>query len=56
MWNVISLVQDWTRVAVFISYDDNNYTMGTSKCDQIMLRLILTSWIQENSGISQRQD
>ena len=20
----------WTRVAVFISYDDNNYTMGTS--------------------------
>ena len=21
----------WTRVAVFISYDDNNYTKGTSK-------------------------
>ena len=21
----------WTRVAVFISYDDNNYTTGTSK-------------------------
>ena len=20
----------WTRVAVFISYDDNNYTTGTS--------------------------
>ena len=25
----------WTRVAVFISYDDNNYTTGTSyKCDE----------------------
>ena len=22
----------WTRVAVFISYDDNNYTTGTSRC------------------------
>ena len=21
----------WTRVVVFISYDDNNYTTGTSK-------------------------
>ena len=21
----------WTRVAVFISYDDNDYTTGTSK-------------------------
>ena len=23
----------WTRVAVFISYDDNDYTTGTSKQD-----------------------
>ena len=30
MWNAISLVQDWTRVAVSISYDDNHYTTGTS--------------------------
>ena len=30
MWNVISLVQVWTRVAVSISYDDNRYTTGTS--------------------------
>ena len=26
MWNAISLVQVWTRVAVPISYDDNHYT------------------------------
>ena len=26
----------WTRVAVFISYDDNNYTTGTSECNDIM--------------------
>ena len=31
MWNAISLVQDLTRVAVFISYDDNDYTTGTWK-------------------------
>ena len=29
MWNAISLVQVWTRVAVSISYDDNDYTTGT---------------------------
>ena len=29
MWNAISLVQVWTRVAVSISYDDNHYTTGT---------------------------
>ena len=28
MWNAISLVQIWTRVAVSISYDDNHYTTG----------------------------
>ena len=28
MWNAISLVRIWTRVAVFISYDDNHYTTG----------------------------
>ena len=26
MWNAISLVQVWTRVATPISYDDNHYT------------------------------
>ena len=26
----------WTRVAVSISYDDNNYTMGTSRLGQIV--------------------
>ena len=26
MWNAIIYVQDWTRVAVPISYDDNHYT------------------------------
>ena len=30
MWNAISLVQDWTHVALSISYDDNHYTTGTS--------------------------
>ena len=30
MWNAIILVQVWTRVAVSISYDDNDYTTGTS--------------------------
>ena len=30
MWNAISLVQVWTRVAVSIAYDDNHYTTGTS--------------------------
>ena len=30
IWNAISLVQVWTRVAVSISYDDNHYTTGTS--------------------------
>ena len=33
MWNAISLVQVWTRVAVSISYDDNHYTTGTSNDD-----------------------
>ena len=28
MQSVLSRI--WTRVAVFISYDDNNYTTGTS--------------------------
>ena len=26
----------WTRVAVFISYNDNNYTMGTSINDNML--------------------
>ena len=31
MWNAVSLVRIWTRVAVSISYDDNHYTTGTSR-------------------------
>ena len=26
----------WTRVAVFISYDDNHYTTGTSKSESLI--------------------
>ena len=26
----------WTRVAVFISYDDNHYTTGTSKIQEVI--------------------
>ena len=33
----------WTRVAVFISYDDNDYTTGTSDFMTEMKRLI--SWV-----------
>ena len=29
MWNAVSS-RIWTRVAVSISYEDNNYTTGTS--------------------------
>ena len=29
MWNAISFVQNWTRVAVSMSNDDNHYTTGT---------------------------
>ena len=37
MWNALSLVQDLTRVAMSISYDDNHYTTGTSQtvCEQM---------------------
>ena len=35
----------WTRVAVFISYDNNHYTMGTSKGEQFSsLHLILSEY------------
>ena len=30
----------WTRVAVFISYDDNNYTMGTSTKLVIVVQIL----------------
>ena len=30
----------WTRVAVFISYDDNHYTMGTSKANTWLIVLV----------------
>ena len=32
----------WTRVAVFISYDDNDYTTGTSKMKVEVIILIFT--------------
>ena len=32
----------WTRVAVSISYDDNDYTMGTSSKDDLLLLLWVT--------------
>ena len=32
----------WTRVAVFISYDDENYTTGTS----IFMKIVLFQTIQ----------
>ena len=38
----------WTRVAVSISYDDNHYTMGTSKKninDGLNMGLSLGVWI-----------
>ena len=31
----------WTRVAVFISYDDNHYTMGTSGMEMIPCLILL---------------
>ena len=38
MWNAISLVQIWTRVAVSISCDDNHYTTGTSSNPYMLLK------------------
>ena len=43
MWNAINLVQDWTSVAVSISYDDNHYTTGTS-----MIYLIVSYAVATN--------
>ena len=34
----------WTRVAVFISYDDNNYTTGTST-EQIVIYAIISGYL-----------
>ena len=34
----------WTRVAVSISYDDNDYTTGTSKQSDGETRVILKFW------------
>ena len=34
----------WTRVAVSISYDDNNYTTGTSFRDKSSISLFLLEW------------
>ena len=37
----------WTRVAVFISYDDNNYTTGTGF-------IMMQSWIYRIDFLNQR--
>ena len=35
----------WTRVAVFISYDDNHYTTGTSiKLTMLLLYILCYDW------------
>ena len=39
----------WTRVAVFISYDDNNYTTGTSG---IMDKMLDYQLIPEFGGVA----
>ena len=38
--NAISLIQDLKRIAMFISYDDNHYTTGTSSSIQYQQELI----------------
>ena len=32
----------WTRIVVYISYDDNHYTMGTAVCMSVCLFLSLS--------------
>ena len=32
----------WTRVAVFISYDDNDYTTGTFMGDTVYIMFVIT--------------
>ena len=34
----------WTRVAVFISYDDNNYTTGTSTIERKERELLYAAY------------
>ena len=41
MQSVLSWI--WTRVAVSISYDDNDYTMGTSNSYNMMDNIIFTT-------------
>ena len=43
MWNAIILVQDWTRVVVSISYDDNHYTTGMRRLSTQQLKVTYTS-------------
>ena len=38
----------WTRVAVFISYDDNHYTTGTKQSDG-KIPLMLELWGMRNT-------
>ena len=41
----------WTRVAVFISYDDNNYTTGTSLALSIIFFISFKYTIWEQNEI-----
>ena len=36
-WNAISLVQDWTCVTVYISYDDNHYITSYDSINHVKL-------------------
>ena len=53
MWNAISLVQDWTRVAMSISYNDNHYTMGTSELNTQHYKVQIKSmWSNPGNGVA----
>ena len=41
----------WTRVAVFISYDDNHYTPGTSNLNTIIIIIIIEQRLLLLSGV-----
>ena len=55
MWNAISLVQIWTRVAVSISCDDNHYTTGTSSNPYMLLKYEII-WTTISQVIRLRND
>ena len=45
----------WTRVAVFISYDDNNYTTGTSKENIIILSVTSNDFLHVRLEVAEQQ-